>query len=950
METKQQQQAAAEAAFATPDREGNYNVDATMAPKSEKEDDEQLNTVTPLDGEGDKQVRFDENDRKSLVSRRGGRLGSPAAALPRVTSAPSSSKDDAPVLEFKTFRSPQRTKEVENDTIPSLCSTNSGPLEKKKGRINHGGAGGKQQATAAKGDDKASESARRPSSISCDPSMIATTSPLASQDVDGSPSGQARKSNAATVSTPAMKPIHHAETRNVTFSPPTPHSQVVDRTEMPKKTPTKSPLPSQFQSLPSLHDAKLTPGGIFLSPSPPPPNNNSVTGLSSVPTLDAGDDRKKAAIPKTSAESKKEDTSKPSTQEEKAAAAAAARDLERERVVATPTDFALDFGKGLRPTGSFDASNVLAWLQSPTANGLFSPGGGLGFGSAMNTPRAGTAPRTPRTPTNTTSFFFSDVASLPRNNEFGSPRASPKGDSVGAGKRGPQGVYSSMICISPLASKNRKGSSQPQTPMNYNDVFASPRERQEMMRPTNLPYLGESPSKGKTRKRDGSVDAHMAERDLMEDEDLSVLLQLASHNTPGRSRDGGPHVFRSQQDASAAGLGGLQLPVIDGQGESSSKLSRKPGSSDHGGACDDFTPPQLAIRSSSSSGSKEIYLGGAKSSVNDHISKSSSNAAAGGAIKGSTGTKTGKGTAKKNSRKIPAHAMPSYPYPGEHPPLSYYPMHGMAGMPPGGSMRVVVGGPPPMPPSSRLNGKGSPSRHSSSPSRRPPYPPPMPPPGSDGRYPGMPYQHHGHAPYPPPPHMGGMGMPPHYPGHYPPPPHHPGHLPMYPPHPPIPPEKKAKGKPKTGTKRGPGRPPSNPDKSPAAKKPRKSPTKKSKKKVSSASRQKSAAAAHAASGGKNEKAAVLAAAIMRGVTMRPSGKWQAQLYFAGKSRYIGVFDSREKAATAYEIAREKLKEAKVPGDNSPQGLKATEAAVNMARKAAFDGVNEKDPRVKKNNG
>jgi hypothetical protein len=73
--------------------------------------------------------------------------------------------------------------------------------------------------------------------------------------------------------------------------------------------------------------------------------------------LDAGDDRKKAAIPKSIAESKKEDTSIPSTQEEKAAAAAAARDLERERVVATPTDFALDFGKGLRPTGSFDASN-----------------------------------------------------------------------------------------------------------------------------------------------------------------------------------------------------------------------------------------------------------------------------------------------------------------------------------------------------------------------------------------------------------------------------------------------------------------------------------------------------------------------------------------------------------------------------------------------------------------
>lgn len=73
---------------------------------------------------------------------------------------------------------------------------------------------------------------------------------------------------------------------------------------------------------------------------------------------------------------------------------------------------------------------------------------------------------------------------------------------------------------------------------------------------------------------------------------------------------------------------------------------------------------------------------------------------------------------------------------------------------------------------------------------------------------------------------------------------------------------------------------------------------------------------------------------------------QAQLYYNGKSRYIGVFDTREKAALAYEIAREKLKEQKVPNDNSAQGLKATEAAVNAARKAAFEGVNEKDPRMK----
>lgn len=97
------------------------------------------------------------------------------------------------------------------------------------------------------------------------------------------------------------------------------------------------------------------------------------------------------------------------------------------------------------------------------------------------------------------------------------------------------------------------------------------------------------------------------------------------------------------------------------------------------------------------------------------------------------------------------------------------------------------------------------------------------------------------------------------------------------------------------------------------------------------------------SGDKNAHAAALAAAILRGVTMRPSGKWQAQLYYAGKSRYIGVFDTREKAALAYEIAREKLKSDKSP-DTSNQCIQDTEAAVSLARKAAFEGVNEPDPR------
>lgn len=47
--------------------------------------------------------------------------------------------------------------------------------------------------------------------------------------------------------------------------------------------------------------------------------------------------------------------------------------------------------------------------------------------------------------------------------------------------------------------------------------------------------------------------------------------------------------------------------------------------------------------------------------------------------------------------------------------------------------------------------------------------------------------------------------------------------------------------------------------------------------------------------------------LLRGITQRPSGKYQAQMYFAGQSRYIGVFESKEKAAVAYEMIRKKIK-------------------------------------------
>jgi len=87
-------------------------------------------------------------------------------------------------------------------------------------------------------------------------------------------------------------------------------------------------------------------------------------------------------------------------------------------------------------------------------------------------------------------------------------------------------------------------------------------------------------------------------------------------------------------------------------------------------------------------------------------------------------------------------------------------------------------------------------------------------------------------------------------------------------------------------------------------------------------------------GGKQKKSPEDKGQLPRGVTMRPSGKWQAQLYYAGKSRYIGVFDSREKACLAYEISREVLKTDKGE-DPKPSEI---DANINLARKAAFAGV------------
>ena len=72
---------------------------------------------------------------------------------------------------------------------------------------------------------------------------------------------------------------------------------------------------------------------------------------------------------------------------------------------------------------------------------------------------------------------------------------------------------------------------------------------------------------------------------------------------------------------------------------------------------------------------------------------------------------------------------------------------------------------------------------------------------------------------------------------------------------------------------------------------------------------------------------------VRGITARPSGKWQVQYYYCGSSRYIGIFQSKEDALAAYKITREIL------GKEEREGLTRDQINnnINLAREAAFSG-------------
>mmetsp|Transcript_46408 Transcript_46408/g.53655 ORF Transcript_46408/g.53655 Transcript_46408/m.53655 type:complete len:1055 (+) Transcript_46408:240-3404(+) len=890
---------------------------------------------------------------RGFVSRRGGRYvsTSPGRSLlpPPVGAMPSKEAAEAAaaVLEFKTFRSPGRKKDEnrriednynstfnENshsgDTVPSLCDDDNNKNNNKKftsGRL---------------------------------------SSPLAPRYTSKYSSTLLKKSTSSTVATKTTSAYASSKkSSNVTFSP-VPLPRISGDKYL--KTPTKSPTEGRFTSLPTLDDDALgSPGAIFLSPNRTPTYFHTDTKTTT--TTEFKDSRKNGLDFTVSAISCSIDSGSNSTRAPltpRTPKRAAVDQLDRDRLLATPTDFALDYGKTGTPGSLLDSSNVLAWLHSPTANGLFSPGG---LGSMLNTPRAGVTGsivKNPHTPTFSTSFFFSDVAGLPRGGDCASPIKSgsntgPGGATVGntfdIDKRVANNCRgnNNIICISPLSSyKPKNGPLGPNSPkINYKDMFASPAERSGMAMLGRKVHAGGSAGV----QRRGNLDAvHLAERDLMEDEDLSVLLQLAS-STPrpaavvsgagvvltSTTNADGTKVFRSSSQDGGGGKNGenenlpsLQLPIIGGQDTAAkgTRLTRKNHSRDHNNTPDDRgIRPILQTSGISTIG---IYNNKSSGSVSNNKEMSASDAAKIPPTTGSMHHPAQRNTYPMSSH-FPLHHESPY-YPSLHPGMTH-----------GGSMRVIVGGPPPNHGGKSTGDSQRVRAYTIGP--RGEYPPP---------------------PYPPPPshypHHRGVHPPPHIHSHYsryppppppPPPPSHVAHrhMPLYGELLKVKTGKKqptGKATGKSGVKRPATTPAPKPP--PTVKKTKKSSSQSAPKKknrspplVDKAERQKAAAtiqAVNQASGGKNDKAAALAAAILRGVTMRPSGKWQAQLYFAGKSRYIGVFDTREKAALAYEIAREKLKSEK-SAEGGVLSPKKTDAAVNAARKAAFEGVNERDPRLGK---
>ena len=65
---------------------------------------------------------------------------------------------------------------------------------------------------------------------------------------------------------------------------------------------------------------------------------------------------------------------------------------------------------------------------------------------------------------------------------------------------------------------------------------------------------------------------------------------------------------------------------------------------------------------------------------------------------------------------------------------------------------------------------------------------------------------------------------------------------------------------------------------------------------------------------------------------------QAQVYYASKSQYIGVFDTKVEASLAYEIARKLLNSD--PYEAVSLSGEEIKTNIGLARRAAWKGVSE----------
>eukprot|EP00581_Thalassiosira_minuscula_P016847 CAMPEP_0183732530 /NCGR_PEP_ID=MMETSP0737-20130205/38657_1 /TAXON_ID=385413 /ORGANISM="Thalassiosira miniscula, Strain CCMP1093" /LENGTH=934 /DNA_ID=CAMNT_0025965559 /DNA_START=410 /DNA_END=3214 /DNA_ORIENTATION=- len=596
----------------------------------------------------------------------------------------------------------------------------------------------------------------------------------------------------------------------------------------------------------------------------------------------------------------------------------------------TPTNFASDFGKGHKKEGSLNAmDNVFAWLQSPGGQSLFSPGGSLSL-SVTNTPRGMYGFCGTKTPTSGAPKLAPSPSRLHRDHAHLFAELEAGGD-LGVNTPKVRDADRSMICISPLASK-RSGKGKngaggttlagvPDTPMsiNFSEVFASPRLptprlSRSMTAPAGMLAVkkedGLSTSEGHMASPVTSA-LHTAERDINLDDDLNALLQLAETTTPG----GRPMTFMSpllsnslRRVTNGDGMvrngvappSSLQLPIISGSsltdGSSpQTKLTRKGSSSGR-----NISPPQLAIRSSSSSSALDR-----SSPVKSSLKKKSKKR------KSPTPTTSSPDQHQPQRPGYPYPNMAHYRHPHAPPPNhGYYQYSGYSGHP---------GGTHP------LHQYSYPSTGHPAPQQHYAY--------SEQTKAGKAAATKSSSPTT------------------------------------VSPAKPSRKKSKSTKKR-------SKSSSTQSKASNKSPTKapdaikskssrpatpsgtgkrvrKSSAKAAGASKKAKTAvcdpadkerisaaiyAVNTVYGDGTEKEKKLAEATLRGVTMRPSKKWQAQLYYAGKSRYIGVFDSKEKASLAYEIAREVLKTDK--GEDGPANAEETDRNVALARKAAFAGVNE----------